>query len=96
MLWEVVSSLGMGRPGRHLAGRRSRAGQRRAGRGRSPAPAGWQGLRSRFSPRSPNSSFSHKAQPSMEEVAPKWPLRNCTARFSLNSSPNEPTESCAS
>lgn len=32
----------------------------------------------------------------MEEVVLKWPLRNCTARFSLNSLPNEHTESCAS
>lgn len=87
---EVVFSLGMGRPRRHLAVPRLWAGQHGAGCGRAPLPA------SRFSSPSPNSSFSLKAQLLMEEVVPKWPLRNCTDRFSLNSLPNEPTESCAS
>lgn len=32
----------------------------------------------------------------MEEAAPKWPLRSCTAPFSPRSLPREPTESCAS
>lgn len=49
-----------------------------------------------FAPCSPNSFFSLEAQPSMEEVAPMWLLRNCTAPFSLNSLPNELTESCVS